>query len=272
MKHSGNLQNRMGKILTRLFVFVMVFNFITVNVSASENVLVKIKEIFKQYYIEKVPSEVYEAETVEDAVELLGDPYTKYFSSEEYKAFLDSIDMKFVGIGIHLEMVPEGVKVIDVIKNSPAEEAGLKEKDIIISADEHSLSGVTDEEARNYILGKEGTTVNLKIKRQDSVLNFTVERREIKTPTAIGTVINKHIGYIELNSFGNDTAKEFYSELQKLKNQKVDSYIIDLRNNPGGYMHAALDIGGYFIGEKTAMIVEDKGKNRENIMRINTEK
>lgn len=265
MKHSCNFQKSNSKVFLKVIAFVLIFNLFAVNVFASDNILDKVKGIFKQYYIENVPSGVYDADNIEDAVKLLGDPYTVYFTKEEYQDFLNSIDMKFVGIGIYHEMIPEGVRVVSIIEGSPAKEAGLKEGDIIVSADGHSLEGMTDDEVRTYIVGKEGTTVRLDIKRGTEILSFTVERREIKTPTAAGTVLDKHIGYIELSSFGNDTAKEFYSEMQKLKSQKVDSYIIDLRDNPGGYMHAALDIGGYFIGEKTAMIIEDKQGNREKV-------
>lgn len=246
---------------------ILVFNLFIVNAKAAATgtALDAIKQIIREDYIEKVPDEVYNAQSIDDFIKQLGDPYTKYFTAKEYTAFKDQIDMKFVGIGVHIEMVPEGVKVVSLIDGAPAEGAGILPEDIIISADGTSLAGFTSEEAVNLIMGEEGTIVKLKVKRGNDILDIDIIRKEIKTPTVVGSMLDNHIGYIQLESFGNDTSKEFNDALLSLKSQKADSYIIDLRNNPGGYMHAALDIAGYFIGNKTAMIIEDKQNDRENL-------
>lgn len=250
--------------------FVFVFNLFIVNTKATvaDTTLGTIKQIIREDYIEEVPENVYNAQSIDDFIKQLGDPYTKYFTAKEYTSFKDQIDMKFVGIGVHIEMVPEGVKVVSLIEGAPAEAAGILPEDIIISADEKSLAGLSSEEAVDLIMGEEGTVVKLKVKRVESILDIDVVRKEIKTPTVTGSMLNNHIGYIQLESFGNATPKEFSTVLESLKSQRADSYIVDLRNNPGGYMYAALDIAGYFIGNKTAMIVEDKKYNRENLKGI----
>lgn len=255
------------KLSAGFIALILVFNLFIVNAKAAATgtALDAIKQIIREDYIEKVPEEVYNAQSIDDFIKQLGDPYTKYFTAKEYTAFKDQIDMKFVGIGVHIEMVPEGVKVVSLIDGAPAEGAGILPEDIIISADGTSLAGFTSEEAVNLIMGEEGTIVKLKVKRGNDILDIDIIRKEIKTPTVVGSMLDNHIGYIQLESFGNDTSKEFNDVLLSLKSQKADSYIIDLRNNPGGYMHAALDIAGYFIGNKTAMIIEDKQNDRENL-------
>lgn len=246
---------------------MLIFNIFRINVNASVNndALARIKQIIKQDYVEEVPAGVYDAQSIDELIKLLGDPYTKYFSAKEYKDFIDQIDMKFVGIGVHIEMVPEGVKVVSLIEGAPAGEAGIAPGDIIISANGTKLAGFSNEEAVNYIKGEEGTIVNLEVKRGERILNFSVFRREVITPTVTGSLINNHIGYIKLESFGNDTSAKFNEVYKSLNKQNADSYIVDIRNNTGGYMHVALNIAGYFIGNKTAMIVEDKSNNREKL-------
>lgn len=257
------------KFSASFLAFVLVFNLFIINTKATatdtDTALNIIKQIIREDYIEEVPNEVYNAQSIDDFIKQLGDPYTKYFTAKEYTYFKDQIDMKFVGIGVHIEMVPEGVKVVSLIEGAPAEATGILQGDIIISADGTSLAGLSSEEAVGLIMGEEGTIVKLKVKRGENILDINVIRKEIKTPTVVGNMLNNHIGYIQLESFGNETPKEFNEILQGLKNQRADSYIVDLRNNPGGYMNAALDIAGYFIGNKTAMVVEDKKNNREKL-------
>ncbi|MDF2672693.1 MAG: carboxyl-terminal protease [Clostridiales bacterium] len=262
-----NNNKKWVRLSTSFLALILVFNLfiINANASVSNTTLSRIKQIIRQDYIEDVPTEVYDTQNIEDLVKLLGDPYTQYFTAKDYNSFKDQIDMKFVGIGIHLEMVPAGVKVVSLIEGAPAEGVGIKPEDIIISANGTSLEGLSNEEAVSLIKGEEGTFVKLQIKRGESILDFSVVRKEIQTPSVTGSVLNKHIGYIKLESFGSDTSKLFNEVLKNLKYQGSDSYIVDLRNNPGGYMHAALDIAGYFIGNKTAMVVEDKSGNKEEL-------
>lgn len=260
--------NKKWVSFSRCFLaLLLVFNIfiINVNASVSDTTLSRIKQILRQNYIEDVPTEVYNAQNIEDLVKLLGDPYTQYFTAKDYNSFKDQIDMKFVGIGIHLEMVPAGVKVVSLIEGAPAEGVGIKPGDIIISANGTSLAGLSNEEAVGLVKGEEGTFVKLEVKRGEIILYFDVVRKEIQTPSVTGSILNSHIGYIKLESFGNDTPKLFNEVLKYLKNQGSDSYIVDLRNNSGGYMHAALDIAGYFIGQNTAMVIEDKSGNKDEL-------
>lgn len=256
-----------ARLSASFLALILVFNLFIINVSASvtDETLNTIKQIIKQDYVEEVPEEVYDAQSIEELVDLLGDPYTKYFSANEYNSFTDEIEMKFVGIGIHIEMVPEGVEVVSLIEGAPAEEVGIAPGDIIISANGSSLAGLSSEEAVSLIKGEEGTAVKLEVKRGVSIMNISVVRKEISSPTVTGSLLNNHIGYINIASFGNDTPNKFNEILQSLENQNADSYIVDLRDNLGGYMHAALNIAGYFIGNNTAMMVEDNSGYKEKL-------
>jgi len=174
-----------------------------------------------------------------------------------------SINNTFCGIGIGIDMVSQGIEVTRVIENSPALDAGLQVGDIIVQADNNALGGLLSaEEAIKYIKGEEGSYVNLVVQRGIEVLNFNIQRREIKLPTVKSEMLTGKVAYISITSFGEDTGDLFSEELNKMDALGADSYIIDLRYNGGGYMGTALDIAGHFIGNVPAIIIEDKSQNK----------
>lgn len=256
--------NRNIKSTSILATFAFVLFFISsvtfsVQAAASSSLLEEARQTIKDNYVSEVPDSVLNAPTIEDMVKGLNDPYSEYFSKQEQQNFVNTIDNKMYGIGIYMDIVPEGVKVSSVIDGSPALEAGIKAGDIIISANGTSLAGMTaKQDPSSYIKGEEGTTVNLVVKRENSQLNFTVTRREISIPTVQGKMLDDNAAYIQVTSFGSDTSELFTQKLQELKMKNPDCYIIDLRNNGGGYMSTALDMAGNFIGENRAIIIENK--------------
>jgi len=244
-------------LLSMTFVVILMLSTASA-VKASEDVLTEIRSLLETQYVEPVSNEVLSAPTVEEMLERLGDPHTRYFTPEAYQEFVGSIDMSFTGIGIHMEMLPQGVEVVSVISGSPAEEVGLKPGDVIIGADGQSLAGLSSEEAVNLLRGLEGSTVLLRVKRGTETREIQVTRRAISEPTVTGKVLGGHIGYLDLNSFGNETPKEFETLVNQLKDQNVDSWIVDLRDNGGGYLSSALDLAGYFIGPDIAVRIKDR--------------
>jgi len=227
-------------------------------VKASNDVLNEIHSLLQTQYVEPVSSEVLNAPSIEETLKRLGDPHTMYFTPEQYQEFVGSIDMSFTGIGIHIEMLPEGVKVLSVISGSPAEEVGLKTGDVIISADGQSLAGLTSEEAVSMLRGLEGSTVQLRVMQGTETRDLRATRRAIAEHTVTGEVLGGHIGYLDVNSFGNETPEEFEAEVNLLKDKNVDSWIVDLRDNGGGYLSSALDMAGYFIGPDVAVRIKDR--------------
>jgi len=247
-------------LLSMTFALLLMLSAAT-TVKASEDVLTEIRSLLQTQYVEPVSSEVLNAPTVEEMLERLGDPHTRYFTPEEYEDFVGSIDMRFTGIGIHIEMLPEGVEVLAVISGSPAEEVGLNPGDVIIRADGQSLAGLSSEEAVSLLRGLEGSTVQLRVKSGTETRDLKVTRRAITEPTVTGKVLGGHIGYLDLNSFGNETPEEFEEAVNFLKSQNVDSWIVDLRDNGGGYLSSALDLAGYFIGPDVAVRIKDREGN-----------
>ena len=250
------------KAFISAIIFVILFTTSNIKVLAEDKTQDSFsvgKQIIQQYYIEDVPeSKLNAASDMDNLVKSLNDPYSTYFTETQYNDFVNTINNSFSGIGIQIEETTEGIKVISVFDKTPAKELGITSGDIIVKADDHNLVGLSAEEAVKYIKGKSGTKVKLEIKRDGTTLVFEVERKDIVLPTVEGDILDKHIGYIKITSFGEKTSSEFDNMLLNLNKSTPDCYIIDLRNNGGGYMDVAFDIAGYFIGENVVLKTQTK--------------
>ena len=251
-----------SKIIINIFIFIVLVSTSNVKVFAADNTKSSLevgKSIVKQYYIGNVSEATINGATdMQSLVKSLNDPYSAYFTPEQYNDFTGSINNTFSGIGISIGNSLEGIKVVSVFDKTPAKEAGLLLGDIITEADGHALAGLSSEVATSYVRGVTGTSVHLGVKRGNIIILFDIIRKAIVLPTVIGTLIDKHIGYISISSFGETTATEFKNVHEGLKNNSADSYIVDLRNNGGGYMDTAFDIAGYFIGDNVVLKVQPK--------------
>lgn len=259
---SKSVYSKIQSTISLLVLTIFLVASSSFKVQASSEPLEEARNIIRDNYVTPVSESVLNAPTIEEMVKRLNDPYSEYFSKQEGEDFINTINNKLYGIGISVDMIDEGVKVKSVIENSPAMESGIHDGDIIISANGKSLAGLKVGEATSYIKGEAGTTVSLQVKRADIMLNFNVVRREISVPTVTGKMLNEHTAYINIVSFGGDTSQLFSKKVQELNMKRPDNYIIDLRNNGGGYMGTALDIAGNFIGSNPAITVEDRQGNK----------
>ncbi len=173
-------------------------------------------------------------------VEGLNDRYSQYLTAEEYDALMTKESGRSVGIGVTVFQNEAGFpEIMEVQENSPAEEAGLANGDIIIAADAQNVSDIGYLEAINKIRGEEGTSVNLRIKRQDdSEQDFTIIRRTFDLVTVQSEMLENHIGYLKITSFRENTADQFDKKLNALLNQGADALIFDVRDNGGGLLSA----------------------------------
>jgi carboxyl-terminal processing protease len=260
-KQSFKKANKFQKILS-IFLILLFLNPIYTKVQAQPNILEEAKSVLKNNYVSTVSDYVLSATDLNEMMKRLNDPYSDYFTKEEYSEFVDSINNTFYGIGIGIDIVPQGVRVNKVFENSPALEAKLKPEDIIVQADNNNLAGLSAEEATKYIKGEAGSYVKIVVHRDSEILNFNIQRREIKVATVTSEMKAGRAAYISISSFGDETSDLFSEELKRMEGLGANSYIIDLRNNGGGYMSAAIDIAGHFIGSSPAIIVEDKSQSK----------
>ncbi|MGI6120269.1 MAG: S41 family peptidase [Desulfosporosinus sp.] len=251
------------KAVGHIFITLMLALILILSTSASVlaadgHVLPEIRALILNQYVDEVSTGVLTAPTVDETLKRLGDPYTDYFSPDEYEDFIGNIDRQFTGIGIRIDMEAAGVRVVSVISSSPAEEIGLKAGDLIVRAAGQSLAGLSPDEAVNILRGLEGSTLQISVQRGTEFKDYTITRRAISEPTVTGEVLAGHIGYLDLNSFGTETKTEFETVVNRLRTQNINCWIVDLRDNGGGYLFSALDLTGYFIGSDVIVRIKDR--------------
>lgn len=249
--------------LKRYFSFLLVLLLLSnvTAVSAAEPID-EIRDLIEKHYIEDVPASVLAKPTAKEITQHL-DPYSVYMTAKEFAQFTNGIEQKLYGVGIVLDEDIKGIKIISVISNGPADRAGLKAGDIIISANGTSLVGQSVQRAVSLISGDPNTTVTLTYISGESneTITKTLTREHIKLPNIEYEMLGGDIGYIRLNSFSQDAAKEITSAIEKLPNSK--GWIFDLRNNGGGYVSSAQEITGLFPNVKNAFQLRYKSERPE---------
>ena len=190
-------------------------------------------------------------------VDSLDDEYSAYFTEEEAKAWDNMVNGTFYGIGVLFSQNKDGEFVIsEVMKDSPAQEAGLKAKDKILKVDGKKYT--TNEEMVGAIRGEQGTKVKLTIGRGDETLKISVIRGEVTERTVAGAMLKGDLAYIRISSFSQTTADEFSKEMTRLEKKKPKGLVIDLRDNSGGYAAQGMEIADQLLPECTITYLQDK--------------
>ena len=220
--------------------------------------------IEKDYY-----QEVSEDKLVDGAMkglfEGLGDPYSQYYTKEEFQTLKEQTSGSFVGIGVYIGIDPESnnITIISPIEGSPAAKSGIKSGDIILAVDGEQVSSDKLDDVIKKIKGKENTTVDLTVQRNGKQLDFTVKRQTIVTKSVESKVIDDNIGYLRITSFDENTYKEFKEHISKLQEENIKGLVIDLRDNPGGLLDVCVDIADDLIGKGTIVYTKDNAGNKE---------
>lgn len=194
-------------------------------------------------------------------VAALGDPYTEFFSPQDSQQFQQDITGNFGGIGAELgENTSTEIVIIAPIEGTPAAQAGLKAQDIIIAINGSSTAGMNVDDAVNIIRGTVGTKVTLSIFRTgwDKPKDFTIIRSDIQVPT-VDFEMKGNIAHITLKEFTQDSDGLFINALQKASDNHAQGIVLDLRNDPGGYLEVAVDLAGYLL-KPGSQVVQEVGR------------
>jgi carboxyl-terminal processing protease len=202
----------------------------------------------------------------EGIVDALGDPYSVYYGSEsESNQFEESVSGEFYGIGVQLEQVSGVSKVVAPIPGTPAEKAGMLSGDIITKVDGKDVSAMSLNAIVNLLKGKSATKVSVTVQRGNISLTFSMVREKIKLTSVNYKLLSGDIGYIQITQFDSDSHLEFKDAKLKLMAEGAKSFIVDVRNNPGGYVGTAADISQQFMPKGPIVHFENQGKILETI-------
>lgn len=215
----------------------------------------------------------YDEEDIRNAIyagtlEGLGDPYSVYYTADEYKDMQINTSGNYYGIGAALsqDAKTKEVTISKVYEGTPAEEAGLKDGDQIIKVNDTESTSKELSALVQEIRGEEGTTVHLQVYRASNNKTFEidVERKNVELPSITSKMLDGGIGYIQISEFQSKTDEQFKSALADLKKQGMKSLIVDVRSNPGGLINAASNILDQILPEGTVVYTEDKYGKRED--------
>ncbi|UQS83707.1 S41 family peptidase [Bombilactobacillus thymidiniphilus] len=234
------------------FLVGMILTFIVLNSRFNFSTLGDISQVYQNInhnYYQKVSPKQLKNGAIKGMVNSLDDPYSQFLADEEQTSFNEDIASEISGIGVTIEKADQGIKIVSVVKNSPAQKAGLRVNDLITKIASHSTNKMSTEKATTLTRGKKGTKVKLQLKRQQLTFNKTLQRQPIKVPTVSGKLLtdDRMIGQITITQFSERTAKELQQQVKKLKNKGARKLIIDVRSNNGGLMDQAIEAASMFL-------------------------
>lgn len=205
---------------------------------------------------------------IKGMISSLNDPYSSYMNESLTDDFNETVDGTFVGIGATVTFSPEGNKVIELFEDSPAGKAGIQVGDMIVRVDGEDISSLKGDEVVSRIKGKKGTKVTITVIRDEEEKEFVVTRDTIELILVHKEIFDrdeKKIGYIKIDAFAATTFKQFKKALLELEKDKIDSLIIDVRDNPGGHLLQTRQILSMFFSKKTVLYQVESRQSKQKI-------
>lgn len=225
--------------------------------------------VIQQEYVDKGDLDfqkmVYGA--ISGMVKSLGDPYTVFLTPEDSKVFQEDVSGEFQGVGMEIDIREDELTVIAPLDGTPAQQAGLRAGDKILKVDEVFTRDITIEEAIKLIRGPKGTEVTLTIFREgwDEPKEFKIVREVIVVPSLRWEIRDDDIAYIKIYQFYDKARADFARAAMDILRGQTKKIIIDLRNNPGGYLEVAQNIAGWFLERNQVVTIEDLGPGQDRI-------
>ena len=262
------------KTILNFLTFIFILFLFNQKVISSENEIYEKIDVFGEV-LEKINKEyvdeINQSDSMDSAINGLLqslDPYSGYMSPEIFNEMQTETSGEFGGLGIEVTMESGVVKVISPIDDTPASRAGIKAGDYIVKINDTQVQGKSLSEAVELMRGPVGSAIELTIRRrgEKKALTFNVTREIIQIKSVKAELLEKNIGYIRLTSFNENSAGQIKKEINKFeKNKNLKSYILDLRNNPGGLLSQAIKISDFFLdnGEIVSTKSRQQSENRK---------
>ncbi|MEB7451869.1 S41 family peptidase [Lysinibacillus sphaericus] len=243
------------------FVFILGFFLLpltsTQAASHEQSLVREVKDIIQNTYVGTINGNLEKATSIAEIIDML-DPYSTYFTKQEFEDYMNSINLSSIGIGVVIEEHEDGIHILQVIEGSGAFDAGLQAGDIIIAVNGESIIGRSTQETSSLLTGHEGSQVKVTLKHSnETTTTKTITRKKFTLPNVQSKLLFGHVGYISLASFSEDGAQLVKKALADLKKRGAKSFIFDLQNNGGGYVTTAEELTGLFPSAKVAYLLEE---------------
>lgn len=229
----------------------------------------EVSQYMNLYYYEEYNLDDIRTSMIKGIVSGLGDPYSVYYTPEEYQSLQESTSGNYYGIGAGLTQDKDTmeVSITKIYKGTPSEEAGLLKGDIIKTVAGTEATSMELSELVKMIRGEEGTTVTIEIYRPSTEenLTFEVERKDITLPSVESKMIDGEIGYIQISEFQTTTAEQFETQLSELEQKGMQGLIVDVRGNPGGLLSSVTTILDRLLPEGVLVSTKDKNGYEDSI-------
>ena len=188
------------------------------------------------------------------------DPYALFYGPQGYESFQELTSGKFSGIGVWLKPVDDELRIVSVLPNTPALEAGLAPDDVIRTIDGDAVRGMPVDEAVARIKGPEGTEVKLEIARGDEELSFTITRDQIDLPAVRSSLAGGDVGYVRLLTFSKGVGHDVRAEVERLSDEGAEGIVLDMRDNGGGLFTEAIDVASVFIENGVVVTYKERSE------------
>jgi carboxyl-terminal processing protease len=254
------MKKKTNKILVLLLTLTLLLpSFSFAQTSVDYEYVDFIVEYINAYYIKDIDYETHQNNILKGLLQNL-DPYSDYYSKEEYEEFINSLNQSFSGIGIVLKFEKNNVVIDRVLDDTPAKAQGLKAGDVIISVNYQKVEGLSLEEVTSLLRGKAGNIVRIEIKRENELKVIKVRREKIEI-SPVEYDVFKGVGYIKLNSFSDKASEKVKEALKYIDTVGTNKVILDLRDNPGGYLDEAVKVASLFVPKGPIVHIKDKYGN-----------
>ena len=220
-------------------------------VSMGGSKLAQLEDLILERFIAGADQTELEDAAAAAMVAATGDRWSYYIPADEYEAYQEQMANAYVGVGITILAGEEGegFQIMEVTSGGPAEEAGLLADDVLIRVEDQDVREMDASQVRNYVRGEEGTFVSLTVLRGEEELTFSVERRQIQSPVATGTLLEDNVGLVTIENFDSRCAEESIAAIELLLEQGAQKLVFDVRNNPGGYSDELVELLDYLLPE-----------------------
>lgn len=238
-------------VLVAVLATALTSTMVHLEIGLKPSKLDQLEELIQEKFIEDADAKMLEDAAAAAMVLSTGDRWSYYMTAEEYEAHREVAENAYVGVGMTIQATEEGMGflILDVVPGGPAEEAGIRVKDLLIRVEDTDIRAMTLTEVRDLVKGEEGSSVSLTVLRQGTNETISVRRKRLETPVATAQMLDDSIGLVTIENFDERCAEESIAAIETLLEAGAEKLIFDVRYNPGGYASELVELLDYLLPE-----------------------